>query len=214
MPVIECVTVELNPGITIEDASRQQANAISTHVDKAAGLISVSWGFHKENPRRNTWFLTWESVAHHITYTQSPSYPPFLASISTFCTPLGFYHVPLTPDPSTLLATAPVVELFTATLEDATDKEEWVNGLAELMKVGEETLPKEGVYGFAHGWSVEQERRFVLLAGWESREVHEAWERGLTGEQRERGLGPLGRGVKGVELVHVDLREGSGKWGA
>lgn len=153
----------------------------------------------------------WESVEAHIAYTKDPSYKDFGADITQFCEPNGFFHVPFSGAYEEILSKAPVVEFLTVKLAEGTEKEAFEKSLGGLKEIGEATLPKDAFHGFAHGWSVEDDRRFVLLAGWDSKETHDQWKGTLDGEQINKAFGVFREGVEQVEMVHVDVANGSRK---
>lgn len=97
---------------------------------------------------------------------------------------------------------AKVVEWATIYLKPETDKDEWVKGVEALREVLE-GAPHRGLNS---GWVMENERAYVVFIGWDSKEAHLDWKKGLGEDNAAKGMAMFrSSGVARVELSHVEV---------
>jgi heme-degrading monooxygenase HmoA len=123
-----------------------------------------------------------------------PTFGPFISSLTYFSEP-SYIHASVQA-PST-----PCVEWVTVYLKPETEKDEWVKGLDALKEIlGERQI--------SAGWVAENERAFVVLIGWESKEEHLEWKERLTEQEVTQAMVMFrNEGVSKVEMCHVEVEQ-------
>lgn len=127
----------------------------------------------------------------------SPEYEPFVGKILTWCSKPSFFHAAFNPHPPTPAFTSPVTEIGKFFIVPEMSKVEWLKGYAEFEK-GLKTAP--GYKAHSGGWSVEDEKCFVLAIGWESVEAHLEWKKTEAGDS---SINYIRNGMGKGEMWHM-----------
>jgi heme-degrading monooxygenase HmoA len=208
--VLELIT--LRTTAPRDEVLAQQDAVISSVLTKTKGLKSLHWGFEIEEPSMLHWLIgnahplplfklvltvrpEWDSMASHEALQSSPGYGPFVAQVQKFAEP-SLVHSHIT------VPKAPVVEWCTVTLAADTNPKTWEAGF-EALKSGLEGA--EGYYGISAGWTVELQRTYQVLIGWESKEAHVSWKEKLTPKEAAEAMAMFRNGVEKVTMWHVQI---------
>lgn len=100
---------------------------------------------------------------------------------------------------------APVIEWCTIHIGHDTVREEWEKGVDALREVLENTAADKGYRGLGAGWSLESDREFIVMIGWETKEAHTSWKAGLDADLAEKGMVLFRKGAKSVKIVHIKI---------
>ncbi|KAF8544694.1 hypothetical protein BDD12DRAFT_872430 [Trichophaea hybrida] len=184
-PITELCTLRIK--VPREEAVSQQIALIKSTLSSTPGFLGLHWSFQLEDPTILNWFIKWDSIASQEAHIASPAYGSFIAGVRSFCEPLAVRSKLEVPK-------AKVVEWATIYLKPETDKDEWVKGV-EALKAVLEGAP-----------IMENERAYVVLIGWDSKEAHLDWKKGLGEDDATKGMAMFrSSGVARVELSHVEV---------
>ena len=110
----------------------------------------------------------WESVEYHKKLQGTDFYPSLLEKAKSIGDLTSVAHVALKPFPATQGLDAPVTEVLTRTLKDESYKAELFATLETARGVAGDV---KGFLGASIGPTVENEKQFIALIGWDSVEV-------------------------------------------
>ncbi|KAI5820815.1 hypothetical protein BZA77DRAFT_299923 [Pyronema omphalodes] len=192
MAILELATLKLKEGITREEANKRSQEIIQSTLLNLNGVLDIRSGFKVEDPSVMHWLIEWDSIEAHESFQSMTIFESFMSSLTYFSEP-SYIHA------SVQVPSTSCVEWVAVHLKPETEKNEWVKGLDALKEaLGERQI--------SAGWVSENERAFVVLIGWESKEEHLEWKAGLTEQEVTRAMAMFrSGGVSKVELCHVQV---------
>lgn len=156
-------------------------------------------GFHVFVGTNFWWGLAdWDSHDAHVKMIDDPQYKPFIGKILEWSSGPTFYHAALKPHPPTPVFMSPVAEV--AKFAIAVTREEWAV-LYEEFEKGLKNAP--GYKAHSAGWTIEDEKDFVLVIGWESVEAHTSWAKTESGVESIKYL--ISGAGGGHSMFHMRL---------
>jgi len=181
-PATEVAYISLKPGLDLEGATSQAETwqeALST-IGAQKGYQRLYWGRQIEDPDVLLLVIDWDSVDSHTEFIANPAYGPFKETLGKIMTGVHLHHFQSKPHPP-LLGKAPCTEV--ATFYGCED--DFGVNVAKFAQAIDEGRP-EGYVGIAYGNVIEKTKKhadvanddieksdgFVLLIGWESKELH------------------------------------------
>ncbi|KAI0808922.1 hypothetical protein BC629DRAFT_1075150 [Irpex lacteus] len=141
-------------------------------LNKADGHFSSYFGTEVQDPEKFYGAILWETVGHHKALLDNKDVAPTMAkSIGQIAAKFEFVqHTFLSTSTPEDSLNAPITEFVFWDLKEDTDKEEFKGLLSELI---DKILASDAVKNRG-GWGsvVENDRRFAVVLGWNSKEVH------------------------------------------
>lgn len=127
----------------------------------------------------------------------TPEYGPFVGELLKWSSPPSLFHAALSPHPPTPAFTSPVTEVAKLYVGPELSKEDWLKRFAKFEE-GLKVAP--GYKAHSSGWSVEDEKCYVLAIGWESVEAHFEWKKTEGGST---SINHLRNGLEKSEMWHI-----------
>lgn len=125
----------------------------------------------------------------------APAYKPFIEKILEWSSGPTFFHAALKPHPPTAVFTAPVSEV--AKFPVVVSKEDWI---AMYETFGAELRLAPGYHAHSGGWTVENEKEFAMVIGWDSVEAHTSW---VTSEAGVAAVAKIMDSVASPQMWHI-----------
>ncbi|ORY03419.1 hypothetical protein BCR34DRAFT_492426 [Clohesyomyces aquaticus] len=190
-------------------------------ITSVPGCLSLFWGRQIEHPDVVDMIIEWESIDKHQDFMKSPSYAPFLESLTSLMAGAPtIYHAEMgTELPFSGPGSAPVTECLSLYFEESYAVSDFDSSFAKAREGMEKTA--EEAQGLASGWVVEDVKHkglgpegaegpgkmFWAVVGWPSVEAHMKY-RGS--EDFAKVIPYLREGPKGVEVHHVAFQKFQG----
>ncbi|KAI0808942.1 hypothetical protein BC629DRAFT_1076343 [Irpex lacteus] len=183
------------------EASREALDILN----KTDGHIASYIGTEVQDPSKWYGIILWETVGHHKALVDNKEvYPGLVKSIGESAAKLEFVqHTILSTSTPEDALNAPITEIVFWTLKEGTDKEEFKGIISAFIGkiLASDAVKNRGGWGTI----VEDERKFTVILGWNSKEEFDQTVASAPPTFAET-LGKL-KTLADLELKHVVLKK-------
>ncbi|KEF58322.1 uncharacterized protein A1O9_06248 [Exophiala aquamarina CBS 119918] len=220
MTVTSIAIVPLSHGDRPEDVGTSASSLMQGRISdilKSPGAQRCYWGRAVEHPDLLYLLVDWDTLQHHVNFTNNPRDDATDLSPLFAGTPV-IYHAELTPEPAPGILTkpqSPVTEVatiyFPVDLPELT-QEKVVSDTKKFRAILD---TPDGCIASSGGWVLEEVeipgqdkkgKAFIMMFGWESIEAHNSFVKTPKVQEHVHLIAGLG-GLISLDMCHVAFTE-------